>query len=151
MTTIADAYGAMVDAWVADPTLNRNDSGVIIEGFGSTMSGSSARQWIDAVAVEYSSLGIINNGTFSSLRNSAVADGAVASKNLFDALISRINALAESSPVNDAILLQSNAAEKAKIPGNIVLMESFKNGDPQLDGALDLGIAALHARDAQLP
>lgn len=148
--TINDAFLAMAAAMVADPALTRGDAGDIIEGFGPTMTGAEARQWIDAVAVAYESLGIINNGTYAALRNEIVNEGTTVALNLFDALLNRINALPESSPVNVAILTESNAQAKAAIPANIAALEGFKGVNDQRDAALDVAINALNELNFQL-
>ena len=150
MNTISNAYAAMVDAIILDPTISRNDAGVVIEGFGPTMAGTEARNWIDAVATFYNSLGILNNPTWASLRSGIVADGAAPSKLLFDALISGINSLPETFEVNNVIQIEARAVAKASIPANIALLTGFKTGDEQLDTALDQGIQYLTALDDSL-
>lgn len=151
MTDIRDAYEAVCDAVVADPGISRNDAGVIIEGFGPTMAGVAARDWLNAVALEYFGLGIVADpGSFARWKDEIVIVGTAVALNLFDALLSRINSLPETFPVNDAIIHESLIQELATIPANIVLMEGFKTGDVQLDTALDVGINALVGRAAEI-
>lgn len=150
MNEIQDAFAGLVDAIILDNALTRSQAGDVIETFGPTLPGVVARDWIDAVAAEYNRLGIINNPTWSSLRNGVITDGDVASKLLFIALLASINALPESAAVNAAVAFESNAQTKATIPANLVLLEGFKTGDPQLDDALDVAIAALVALDLSL-
>lgn len=153
MTTNADAYEGMVDAIIADNSLTRADAGDVIEGFGPTMPGTAARQWIDAIATHYESLGIINNPTYSSLRSEIVNEGKDKSMALFNAMASAINLMAETFPINEAIQLQSNADTKATIPGNIAILEGHKTAgvNQQLDDALQAGIDALTQLDHSIP
>lgn len=147
MNTIVDAYEAVCDAVVLDPDISRNDCGVIVEGFGPTMAGVEARDWLNAIALEYFGLGIVATpGSFARWKDEIVIVGTAVALNLFDALLSRINSLPETPPVSDAINTESLTQELASIPANVVLLESFKTGDAQLDAALDIAINALLAR-----
>jgi hypothetical protein len=153
MTTNADAFEAMADAVILDNALTRSEAGDVIEAFGPTMPGAAARNWIDAIAVLYESLGIINNATWASLRGEIINEGVVKTMALFNAMASGINALPESQPVNAAIALQSNEDIKATIPANIAIIEGNKTGgtNQQLDDAYDIAIAALNALDQNTP
>lgn len=147
MNTIVDAYEAVCDAVVLDPGISRNDAGVIVEGFGPTMAGAEARDWLNAIALEYFGLGIVATpGSFARWKDEIVIVGTATSINLFDALLSRINSLSETIPVNDAITIESLTQELATIPTNILALEGFKTGDAQLDAALDIAINSLLAR-----
>lgn len=152
MSDIRAAFAAVIDAWIADPALTRADAGAVVEGFGPTMTGGNARQWLDAVAVLYESLGVINNATYSSMRNSAIADGDVKAKALFDALFVPVGELLETEPVADAILIQSNIDGLATIDSNILLLQGFKTGgvNQQLDDALQDGVRYLRKLERSL-
>ena len=152
MATLQDAWDAMVDAIIADNSLSRGDAGAVIEGFGPEMRGADARNWIDAVAVEYNRLGIINNTTYSNLRNShIVADGAAAAKALFMALNSAILALAETAVVNNAIIRQDLSEQLAEITTSQATINGFKTGaTPQVLRALDDADAFLVRRRAEI-
>lgn len=143
----------MVDAIIADNSTSRADAGAVIESFGPTMSGSDARNWIDEVATEYNSLGIITNPTYSSLRNNhIVADGDVAAKDLFDALAARVQLLSLTTTIQAAIDLESRAQALATIPANRLLVEAQQTGgvNQQLDDAYQQGINYLDTLEAQL-
>jgi hypothetical protein len=143
MNTLSTAYKAFVTAAIADPTLSRGDAGAIIEAFGPIMSGSQSRQWLDAVATLYESLGIINNPTYSSLRNEVVNEGQTVSEALFNSMSAGVAALAETVPVNAAITQQGWVDQLATIDSNVLVMENYKTGSEQLNTALDVGISAL--------
>ena len=152
MSTLQDAYNAVVDAVIIDPALSRNDAGAIIEAFGPTMTGAESKGWLDEMAAEYDSLGIINNPTWAGLRNGIVNDGDVASKDLADALEARIAELPLTPAVGGAIDLETNEQALLTIPGNIVIIEGNKTGgaNQQLDDAYDAGIKYLNDLNAQL-
>jgi hypothetical protein len=152
MNTNADAYAAMAAAIIADNATTRAQAGDVIEGFGPTMPGAAAREWIDAIATHYESLGIINNPTYSSLRGEIINEGQIKADALFGAMASAINAMPETAPINAAIQLQSDADTKSTIPGNIAIIEGHKTAgaNQQLDDALDQAIIALQQLDASI-
>ena len=106
MTSIAEAFEAGIDAIIADNTLNRGGfvdamQTVITQG----LSNAEGNAYVDAVAVEYERLGIINNATYPSLRGEIINEGAITAKALFEALAVTLNALPEADPVISAARL----------------------------------------------
>jgi hypothetical protein len=143
----------MAEAVIADNALTRGEAGDVIEVFGPTMPGAAARNWIDAIATQYESLGIINNPTWASLRSEIINEGVAKSMALFGAMASGINSLPESIPINEAIQIQSNEDIKSTIPANIAILEGHKTAgaNQQLDDALDVAINALNELDQNTP
>lgn len=105
MTTSTDAYQAGIDAVVADNTLNR---GGFIDAIQATITGVSNAEggdWVDAIAVEFNRLGIINNPTYNNLRGNIISDPLV-HRELFDSL-STIGRLPETSVIDEAAELMT--------------------------------------------
>lgn len=95
MTTYNDGWQAGIDAVVADNTLNRNGFVDAIQTvLTARFTQDNGRDWVDAVAVEFERLGIINNGTYNNLRGHIITD-PVAHRALFDSL-STVAQLAET-------------------------------------------------------
>jgi len=120
MTTTAEAYNAGIDAVIADNTLNRGGfvdamQTVITSG----LSNAEGNAFVDAIAVVYESLGIINNPTYNNLRGEIIAEGAPVSKDLFDALAVRINAMPEAVPVIQAAQLLDLRDERDQVDAAI--------------------------------
>lgn len=105
MADIADAWQAGIDAVVADNTLNR---GGFVDALQTVitdnLSNAEGNAYVDAVAVEFNRLGLINNPTYNNLRGNIISDPAV-HRSLYDALAVSINALPEAEPVLSAALL----------------------------------------------
>ncbi len=155
MTTITQAYGAWAIAVNNPPAPDIDEATDILQQFAPTLSDADGNAWWDAVAATYESLGIINQPTYTQLRNEVNQAGAVAATDLFDALISRINSMPESVPVNAALQAGDTAAELAAIPDNIIAIEALKIGgvfvsDQQFDAALDQALIYLQALEVQL-
>lgn len=97
-TTSRDAYQAGIDAVVADNALTR---GGFIDAIQATINGidnAEGGAWVDAIAVEFERLAIINNPTFGSLRGHIIAD-PVAHGELFDVL-STLGRMAETQVID---------------------------------------------------
>lgn len=152
MNTIKEAFEAVIDAIIANNALTRAEAGDVVETFGPTMSGAAARNWLDAIAVLYQSLGIINNGTYSALRNEIVNEGATVAKSLFGALLTPVTELAETADVATAILEQERTTALGTIDANIALVQAQKTGgaNEQLDDAYDQAIFWLEQLKIQL-
>lgn len=105
MTTIADVYQGGVDAVIADNTLNRAGFVDAMQLVVTGISNAEGVAYVDALAVEYERLGIINNPTYSSLRNEIINEGAVTTLVQFESLATVLNALPEASPIIDAVSL----------------------------------------------
>jgi len=108
MPTTRDAFEAGIDAVIADNTLSRGGfADAIRTVLTADFSNAEATAWVDAIAVEYNRLTIINNPTYNNLRGHIIAvtkDPALA---LWDAIQGTINGLAESAPaVRSAQLLE---------------------------------------------
>lgn len=105
MTTSTDAYQAGIDAVVADNALTRGGFidaiQVVVAGIDNTEGGD----WVDAIAVEFERLGIINNPTYASLRGNIIAD-AVAHRELFD-VVSTLGRMAETQVIDSHVELMT--------------------------------------------
>ena len=131
MTTLSEAYMEGVDAVIADNGLNRagfRDAMKLVLVSGA--SNSEINTWIDALAVEYQRLGIINNGTYNNLRGEIIAEGDVTSQALFDALAVSINALPESQPLLDAARLIDLRDERDEIDNAIDRCQALIDAEP---------------------
>jgi hypothetical protein len=105
MTTSTDAYQAGIDAVVADNALTR---GGFIDAIQATVTGIDNQEggdWVDAIAVEFARLGVINNPTFNNLRGNII-DDAVAHRELFDAL-STLGRMAETQVIDSHVELMT--------------------------------------------
>lgn len=150
MTTAAEAWQAGIDAVVADNTLNRGGfADAIRTVLVFRFSNAEATDWIDAVAVEFERLGIINNPTYNNLRGHIIAD-PVEHRTLFDALATTLDALPESIVASDSAKLvelredrdSTNdalarldvliAAEPAPAPVRRLVREILRNGKDHL-------------------
>ena len=95
MTTYNEGWQAGIDAVVADPTINRGAfADAIRTVLTARFSNAEATAWIDAVAIEFERLNIINNPTYNNLRGNII-DDPVAHRSLFDSL-STVGQLAET-------------------------------------------------------
>ncbi len=151
MSTINQAFNALAVAAIADPTLTRGDAGAVIEAFGPDMRGSDARNWLDAVATLYESLGIINNPTWGNFRNEIVNEGLAVATALFDNLLGGINALPETQTILVFIDRLDKQQQLAEVTTSLNTFAGFKVGaTQQVSDALDVGINALEDLKFQL-
>lgn len=135
MTNTVEVFRAGIDAVFANNALTGmefNDAmrTVITNNF----SNQEAADWRDAIATEYNRLGLINNPTYSSLRNQGILNAPTEqdAEELFSALSGVINAIPETSPVASAARLQDLRAERDTIDGALdrfdVLIAAEPNG-----------------------
>ena len=150
MSTIP-AFGAFIDAVIADPTLSKSDAGDIIATFGAGISGQEARDYLEAVAQGYETIGVINNPTYAALRNEIAAEGNPTSTAMYAALEPTVINLPETFPISTGIRKQYLREERDQVDGNIVTMQGFKVGQPhQVKEALGLGIDSLRGYKEQV-
>ncbi len=147
MNTISDAWRAWTAAVQQPGNVSQDEATDIIQTFGPTLTDAEGDAWFVAVAVELGRLGLINPATYVGLRNFA-NNNEVGANDLFDALLISINGLAETRPVNVAILANNSDQAKLDATANIAIVQGFKTGgtssqDVQLDIALDQAIFAL--------
>ena len=135
----------MVDAIIADNTLNKGGAADAIRIVATGSSGAEARAWIDAIAVEYGRLGIINEpGTYNKLRAEIIREGVTTAEELFTALATSINALDESVVINEDLRRVDLRDQRNEVTISIATMKGFKIGaSDQVKDALDHGIAEL--------
>ena len=131
MTTVADAWAAGVDAVIADNNLNRGGfvdamQTVITAGF----SNADGNAFVNAVAVEYERLGIINNDSYNSLRGEIIAEGADTAKALFEALATTLNALPEVVPAINATNLMVLREDRDNINDAIDRLDALIAAEP---------------------
>lgn len=143
MSTVP-AFEAFIDGAIADPGLTKSDAGDLITPFGVGISGLEARDWLDAIAVQYESIGTINNPTYSALRNEIVNEGKATSMALFTALEVATNLLPETRPIHNGVMKVHWRSERDQINDNIVTLRGFKAGqNRQVKEALELGVDKL--------
>jgi hypothetical protein len=150
MSTIP-AFEAFIDAVIADPSLTKGDAGDIIASFGAGISGPESRDYLDAVAAGYETIGVLNNPTYAALKNEIVNEGKPTSMAMYAALESTVNALPETVPINDGIRITYLRDERDQVDANIVTMVGFRVGQPrQIKEALNLGIDSLRGYKEQV-
>ena len=130
MTDIATAWQAGIDAVVADNTLNRGGfvdalQTVITDG----LSNAEGNAYVDAVAVEFQRLGIINNPTYNNLRGNIIDDPAV-HRALYDALAVSLNALPEALSVLSAARLTELRDERDSVNDAIDRCDALIAAEP---------------------
>lgn len=112
---IADAWQAGIDAVVADNTLNR---GGFVDAMQTiitdNLSNAEGNAYVDAVAVQWNALDLINNPTYNNLRGAIIADPVV-HRARYDALAVVLNALPEAEPVLSAARLTSLRDERDNV------------------------------------
>lgn len=144
MNTNADAWAAGIDAVIADNTLNRGGFADAIRTVATLSNNGETTDWIDAIAVAFEGIGIINNPTYSALRNEIVNEGAVVARGQFDALSTLVNGLPETAPINLGLRKVDLRAERDEVDVSITTMVAFKVGQTrQVKDALQLGIDRL--------
>lgn len=146
MTTTSEAFQAAVDAVVLNNTLNKSGfADAIRTVVAQAYTDAEAKAWIDALAILYESLGLINNPTYSSFRNKIVADPVLCVQ-LFNALAVALNELPETGVINSALSLIDLRVERDEVQTSIDTLAAFKTGaTKQVKDALQLGIDQLRS------
>lgn len=129
MTTINEAWQAGIDAVVADNTLNRGGftdalQTVITDG----LSNAEGNAWVDAIAVEFNRLGLINNPTYNNLRGNIIND-PVLHRSLFDS-IGTIGFLPETAPVQEAAQLTTLRDERDNVDAALARVDVLIAAEP---------------------
>lgn len=146
MSNIVEAYGAGVDAIIADNGTSRAAFVVILRTYSDNVSTTEWEDWVDSVATFYFSLNLSNNSNYNQLRNRIIDDGADVSKALFTALLVGVNSLPETLVVSNGIELQTLRAERDEVDTSITTMQGFRAGQTeQVIEALNIGIEYLRA------
>ena len=131
MTTVADAWQAGVDAVIADNGLNRGGfADAIRTVITQSFSNSEATDWIDAVAVRYNELGLINNPTYNNLRGDIIGDGATIAMDKFNALSTTLNALPETAIALDAVTLLNLRDDRDNINAALARCDELIAAEP---------------------
>ena len=131
MTTVAEAWGAAVDAVIADNTLNRGGfvdamQTVITQG----LSNAEGNAFADAIAAEYERLGIINNASYNNLRSEIINEGADTAKALFSALATSLNAIPEVVVVIQAAGLMDLREDRDNINAGLDRLDALIAAEP---------------------
>ena len=131
MTTVAEAYGAAVDAVIADNTLNRAGfvdalQTVLTQG----VSNAEGNAFVDALATLYNTLNQINNPTYNNLRGDIVDDGADVAKQKFAAFASSINQIPEVEPLIVAANLIDLRADRDNINNALDRLDVLRDAEP---------------------
>lgn len=128
MTDTTQAYRAGIDAVIADGTLNKGGfADAIRTVLTARFSNADAIAWIDAIAVEYNRLGLINNPTYNNLRNSI--NDADISEALFDSLAS-VAQLPEGQPASASALLIDLRETRDNIDAAIDRLQAIIDAEP---------------------
>lgn len=151
MISLQDVY----DDWsnqVQDPgTISLSEATDILQTYLPDVTDQEGDDWWEAVGGEYGALEITNPGTYVGLRNHA-NNNELPANDLFDALLPRLNMLAEAFVILEKLRTLNLENEQADIPGNITILEADIAGttDPQLKDTYQLSIDALVARDLEI-
>ena len=144
MSTNADAWQAGIDAVIADNTTSKGDFADAVRTVATINSNAEVTVWIDEIAMAWNGVGIINNPTYSSLRNEIINEGAVVARAQFEALLTLVNSLPSSLPINADMLKLELREERDQVDGNIVTLQGLKAGqNKQVRDAINLGIDQL--------
>lgn len=144
MSTNADAWQAGIDAVIADNSLNRGGFADAIRTVATLSNNGETTDWIDAIATAWEGIGIINNPTYSSLRNEIINEGALIARGQFDALQTLVNGLPASGPINIGLRKILLRDERDQVDTNITTLQGFKAGqNNQVRDAISIGIDRL--------
>ena len=131
MSRYEDAWQAGIDAVIADNTLNR---GGFVDALQTVidrgLTNAEGNAFVDAVAVEYERLGIINNPTYNNLRGEIINEGAVTARAQFDSLAVSINALPEAIPVINAARLGDLREDRDNADAAIDRVQELIDNEP---------------------
>jgi uncharacterized membrane protein len=132
MTTIAEAFEAGIDAVIADPTINKGAFADAMRAvITSGLSNSETTTYIDAVALEYGLLGIVNDpGTYTKMRNEIANEGEVTAKRLYNSLAVNLNALPEAVPVIEAAELLDLREDRDEVDNAIDRCDALIAAEP---------------------
>jgi hypothetical protein len=141
VNTLITVFAEFVAAAVAG-TPTRAEAIDIFQARADRLTNADAGAFLDAVAVRYAALGIINNGTYAGLRNEISNSGEVVSNDLFNALRNDIFEQPETPVVVNEIALNELKEDLAGINGNLQTVRDLKQAatDRNLKDAYDAGI-----------
>lgn len=142
MNTLITVFAEFITA--AQPgTLTRGEAIDIFQARADRLTNAEGGEFLDAVAVRYAALGIINNGTYNGLRNEISNSGEAVSNDLFNALRNDIFEQPETPVVVHEIALDELKEDLAGINGNLQTVRDLKQAatDRNLKDAYD---AAIH-------
>lgn len=130
-TTIAEVYEAGVDAVIADNTLNRAGFVDALQTVITTgLSNAEGNAYVDAIAVQYEAIGLINNATYNNLRGEIIAEGKTVAMAAFEGLAVVLNAMPEAEPVIQALELQNLREDRDNADGAITRMDDLIAAEP---------------------
>lgn len=141
MNTLITVFAEFVTAAVAgSPT--RGEAIDIFKARADRLTNAEAGDFLDALAVRYASLGIINNGTYAGLRNEISNTGEAVSNDLFSALRGDVFELPEATIVINEIALNELKDDVAGINANLQTVRDLKQAttDRNLKDAYDQAI-----------
>ena len=131
MTTIAEVWEAAVDAVIADNTLNRAGFVDALQTVITTgLSNSEGNDYVDAIAVEFERLGLINNATYNNLRGEIISEGKVTAMAQYEALAITLNALPAAVPVLEALELQNLREDRDEADNAIDRCQALIDAEP---------------------
>lgn len=148
---LKDAYASWVAAVVIDSGLTRQEATDILQVHAPTLTNEEGGDWWVALSAEYGTLGILQNGTYTGLRNQVGQDGEAAVNDLFNALRHRVNELPETEPLRRGIRRDNDQRDFDNLDDDIAEIVANKTGtNIQLDAAYDAAISALEGRRSML-
>jgi hypothetical protein len=131
MTTVADAFEAGIDAVLADNTLNRAGFVDAMQTVITTgLSNAEGNAFVDAVAVQYESIGLINNPTYNNLRGEIINEGKDTALKAYNDQAVAINALPEFEPVNNAAQLMDLREDRDQADAAITRCDDLIAAEP---------------------
>ncbi len=146
MNTLITVFAEFVTLAVAgSPT--RGEAIDVFKARAARLKNAEAGAFLDAVAVKYAALGIINNGTYTGLRNEISNTGEAGSNDLFNALRGDVFELPEAAIVINEIALDELKSDLAGINANLQTVRDLKQAatDRNLKDAYDAAINYLLA------
>lgn len=134
-------FGEFVTLAVAG-TPTRGEAIDVFQARAARLTNAEAGDFLDAVAVKYAALGIINNGTYSGLRNEISNTGEAGSNALFGALRGDLFELPEATPVINEIALNELKSDLAGVNANLQIVRDLKQAatDRNLKDAHEAGV-----------
>ena len=121
---------------IANPTTTRAQSVNHLQ-LVANVTNAEAIAWFDALAVFFESVGVINNRTYSNMRNDVVAEGALVSQALYSALFQAMRELPETAVIGFAIRSFERDRRVVEITTDIQQVRAYRDALPRPSALID--------------